>query len=242
MLKQIRRFFMKGLDIDGDGSISPCEAVERVVSALVFLMWAHQTFLVASVVTALDCTDSIGGRRYLSADTAVACMEGLHLVALIAGVAGAIVYCVGLPLGAFCVLYCGRHRIAAGDASMSSCFGFLLDGYRRDGAAGVVAFEAVLMARKTALALAILVPLPGVGWEVRGVIVTLILVASILLTTAIRPYETALLNAVSAASTVGLLVLQALSTVHGYFHHEAVRIARESASRPGPPSPPPSAH
>ena len=113
---------------------------------------------------------------------------------------------------------------------MSSCFGFLFDGYRRDGAISVIAFESVLMARKTALTIAILVPVPGVGWEVRGVVVTLILVASILLTTTLRPFETGLLNAVSAGSTAGLIMLQALSAVHGYFHHGAVRVAREGAS------------
>ena len=227
---QIRRFFTKGLDIDGDGAISPCEALERIVSSMVFFLWAQHVTLAASVVAAFDCTEPIHGRRYLRVDTSVACMEGHHPLTFAAGVCGAILYVLGFPIATFLILYISRRRISDGDASISSCFGFLLDGYRRESKTGMlIAYESVLMTRKTILVMLIVLPISGVGFVIKGVLAACIIMFSGLLTATTKPMETPLLNAVSLCSTASLGILCACVTIHGELHRHVVSVARSEA-------------
>ena len=62
--------------------------------------------LVSSIARMLNCSDPIGGKRYLVADLTVTCYVGWHLVYLGGACFCFIVYCLGIPTLVFTVAAC----------------------------------------------------------------------------------------------------------------------------------------
>ena len=72
------------------------------VSTLVLLLYLVYPTLVKQLATLCTCTMDINGASYLQLDPSVPCWQGSHLVWVCsAGVAGTLVYIVGLPWAGF---------------------------------------------------------------------------------------------------------------------------------------------
>ena len=98
------------------------------VSTLVLLLYLVYPTLVKQVTTLLTCTVDIDGAPYLQLDPSVPCWQGSHLAWVCsAGVAGTLVYIVGLPWAGF------RALRSVDDLSGQTArlqYGILYDGYR----------------------------------------------------------------------------------------------------------------
>ena len=78
----------------------------RLVAVFVFTLFTLYPTLVSSVARMLNCSDPIGGKRYLVADLTVTCYVGWHLVYLGGACFYFVVYCIGIPTLVFTVAAC----------------------------------------------------------------------------------------------------------------------------------------
>ena len=98
------------------------------VSTLVLLLYLVYPTLVKQLATLCTCTMDINGASYLQLDPSVPCWQGSHLVWVCsAGVAGTLVYIVGLPWAGFRAL---RSVDDLSDHTAHLQYGMLYDGYR----------------------------------------------------------------------------------------------------------------
>jgi hypothetical protein len=187
--------------------------------------------LVKSIASVFNCTDPIEGRRHLIADLTVVCYTEWHIAFLFFAGIGAAVYAIGIPMAVAGILAlhspvhqgengklqcrCCTRRVPAeyAAAKMRSRYAFLYNGYSTNRSGAVVTWEALVMLRKLAVALA--------GSLLRDpylqiLAALLVLVISCVVTAYVQPYETGWLNALDTFSLVTLIVTQILSIVYFY--------------------------
>ena len=82
----------------------PVDFLSRLVAIQVFMLFTLYPSLISSVASILNCSDEIGGKRYLFADLSVTCFEGWHNVYASAAIFFGIVYCIGIPVLVYCVV------------------------------------------------------------------------------------------------------------------------------------------
>ena len=70
----------------------------RFVAVMVLVMYSLFPTLVASTAGMFNCSDEIGGERYLMADLTVTCYKGWHIVYLAGACVSIVVYCIGTPI------------------------------------------------------------------------------------------------------------------------------------------------
>jgi hypothetical protein len=82
---------------------APLDPMPRLVATLVFTLFSLYPTLVSSIAKIVNCSDPVGGTRYLHADMSVTCYEGWHLVYLGGAALCFVVYCIGIPVLIFVV-------------------------------------------------------------------------------------------------------------------------------------------
>ena len=187
--------------------------------------------LVKSIASVFSCSDVIGGERYLLADLTVVCYAGWHVFFLICAALGAAVYAIGIPVavaaatafrspvqrneagGLACVRCARRDETEYATGRLRSRYAFLYNGYATDRSGVVVAWEALVMLRKLAVALA--------GSLLRDpylqiLVALFVLVVSFGATAYVQPYETSWLNLLDTLGLFTLIMTQILSIVYFY--------------------------
>ena len=209
---------------------------QRLAGVTVFVLFGFYPTLVASIASIFNCTEEINGVSYLVADLTVKCYEGWHNGFIVFAIIAAVVYAIGIPVmivfvtamkspfsfgkhskGAACKMpriVCARRDAAKyfkGDVRRR--FAFLYHGYATDRAGYIVAWEAVVCARKLAVTLA------GSIFKdpyLQILSALLVLVTSFGMTAYVQPYETNWLNLLDAMGLFALIVTQILSIVYFY--------------------------
>ena len=86
--------------------MAPFLGIVRLKQVLVFLIFILFPTLVGSVVTILNCTGDIDGKKYVAADLNERCLSGDHITFFVLAVIGGIVYGIGIPFGFLVLLLC----------------------------------------------------------------------------------------------------------------------------------------
>jgi hypothetical protein len=81
----------------------PLDIMPRFVATLVFTLFSLYPTLVSSIAKIVNCSDPIGGKRYLLADMSVTCYEGWHIAYMNVAALCFVVYCIGIPVLVFVV-------------------------------------------------------------------------------------------------------------------------------------------
>ena len=213
---------------DVDAWRAPFRPLSRLAGITVFTLFTLFPTLVSSIASIFNCTNDIGGKRYLVADLTVICFEGDHIPVFLFACACFALYAFGIPAAVAtatalktpvicrrkprCV--CSRRSHAKyATIDVRTRFGFLFAGYSTDRSGFVVAWESWVMLRKLAVTLA--------GSTVSDpymqiLFALLILVISGFLTAYVQPYEFAMLNLLDVAGLFVLIVTQILSIVYFY--------------------------
>ena len=119
--------------------------VDRLYLSCVVLLYLAYPTLVKQSLAALAC-ESVGDRLWLAADLQEPCFEGMHLgMVLSVSVPQVLLYTLGLPVGAFLLLFRNRRRL--GDKRMQFRWGILYAGFR----AKVYWWELSVVVRKIAM-------------------------------------------------------------------------------------------
>jgi hypothetical protein len=207
---------------------------QRLAGVTVFVLFGFYPTLVASIASIFNCTEEIKGVSYLVADLTVKCYEGWHNAFIVFAIFAAVVYAIGIPAMIVFVtamksplafgkngkgkkvprLVCARRDAAKyfkGDVRRR--FAFLYHGYATDRAGYIVAWEAVVCARKLAVTLA------GSIFKdpyLQILSALLVLVTSFGMTTYVQPYETDWLNLLDSMGLFALILTQILSIVYFY--------------------------
>ena len=116
-------------------------------------MFSLYTTLIASAISVMRCGESIDGKRYLVQDYAKECFTEEHNWYIGFGVVGTAVYSLGIPLGAFILLWIFRTPIAEGNTTAHGSLGFLFAGYSVKRGGFIIAWESMIMLRKLATTL-----------------------------------------------------------------------------------------
>ena len=96
------------------------DPMPRLVATTTFALFTLYPTLVSSVAKVVNCSDPVGGKRYLLADFSVTCYTGWHTVYLCGAVLCSVVYCFGIPVLVFFVVtfktpwVCRRKKVAGG--------------------------------------------------------------------------------------------------------------------------------
>ena len=222
----------------------PYRPASRLAGVTAFTLFSLYPALVASIATILNCTDAIGGKRYLLADLTVECYKGGHVAMIVCACIASVVYAAGIPLAVVAVVALKTPIVCRGSADpdtgrrpftaprcvcarrdeakyatsdVRTRFGFLFAGYATNRSGIVVSWEGLVMNRKLAVTL--------VGSTISDpylqvLSALLILVVSCVLTAFVQPFEILMLNVLDVSSLFALIVTQILSIV--YFYSESV--------------------
>ena len=77
---------------------APFDAPARFSAVLAFILFSLYPTLVSSIAAMLNCSDPIGGDRYLLADFTVKCYDTKHLLVLSAAATFGVVYAICIPI------------------------------------------------------------------------------------------------------------------------------------------------
>ena len=194
---------------------------------------SHRSYpsLVKSIASILNCTAPVDGKRYLIGDLSVVCYEEWHIAFLAFAAIGAVVYALGIPLAVAsvtamrapshhdeegrrqCRLCVRRKHATYATTNVRARYAFLFNGYATNRSGVIVAWEALVMIRKLAVALAgSMLADP----YLQILVALLVLVVSCVVTAFVQPYETLWLNALDTLGLFALIVTQIVSIVYFY--------------------------
>ena len=120
---------------------------------LIFVFFSLYPTLIASAISVMRCSESIDGKYYLVEDYAKECFTEEHNWYIGFGAVAIAVYALGIPLGAFILIWTFRKQIAEGDATAHSSLGFLFAGYSTTRGGFITAWESMIMLRKLIITL-----------------------------------------------------------------------------------------
>ena len=95
---------------------SPIDPLSRLVAVQVFALFTLYPTLIASIATIVNCSNPVGGKRFLLADLTVTCYEGWHIVFLSGASCCFVMFGCGVPFLVFQVtslkslIRCRRNR------------------------------------------------------------------------------------------------------------------------------------
>jgi hypothetical protein len=209
--------------------------MQRLAGVTAFVLFGLYPTLVKSIASLFNCTENIEGVQYLVADLTVVCYKGRHTSFLIAGIAGTLIYAIGIPIAVALAtalktpiyrnaenklrVRCKRRAHAKySQVDVRARFAFLFNGYSTDRSGFVVAWEAIVMLRKLTVTLA--------GSTIKDpylqiLVALMILVVSCVATAFVQPYEKIWLNLLDTAGLFALITTQILSIVYFYAENAA---------------------
>ena len=215
------------------GACCPLSPATPYLRAICTLPGSHRSYpsLVKSISSIFNCTAPIDGTRYLTGDLGVVCYEEWHIAFIFFAAIGAVVYALGIPLAVAsvtamrspshhdeegrrqCRLCVRRKHATYGTINVRARYAFLFNGYATNRSGVIVAWEALVMIRKLAVALA--------GSMISDsylqiLVALLILVVSYGATAFVEPYETLWLNILDTLGLLALIVTQIVSIVYFY--------------------------
>ena len=120
---------------------------------LIFVLFSLYPTLIASAIGVMRCSESIDGKYYLVEDFAKECFTEEHNWYIGFGVVFTAIYALGIPLGAFILIWRFRKPIADGNATAHSSLGFLFAGYSTTRGGFIIAWESMIMLRKLIITL-----------------------------------------------------------------------------------------
>ena len=120
---------------------------------LIFVLFSLYPTLIASAISVMRCSESIDGKYYLVEDYAKECFTEEHNWYVGFGVVFTAIYALGIPLGAFVLIWSFRKPIADGNATAHSSLGFLFAGYSTTRGGFIAAWESMIMLRKLVITL-----------------------------------------------------------------------------------------
>ena len=131
----------------------PSSPPPHTAAVLIFVLFSLYPTLIASAIGVMRCSESIDGKYYLVEDYAKECYTEEHNWYVGFGVVFTAIYALGIPLGAFILIWSFRKPIADGNATAHSSLGFLFAGYSTTRGGFIAAWESMIMLRKLVITL-----------------------------------------------------------------------------------------